>query len=304
MNTVKTTSPVEIVILTFQRDDILPTQAARLKLLHTKNPRFGVILIDNNADEIERSSFFNNGGYPFTVLQPNVNSGVAGGRNLGIKSSSSDILIFWDDDALVDSNFPIDQLIVQFSERPSLGVIAFRSINPLTGKIDKQEFPHTDKSRITSTLPFNTFRYIGVGHAIRRSAIDIAGWYDGSFFYGMEEFDESFRILDAGFEIIYDPKFSLEHHKHSSGRLIPRTKWINSYSNKLKVAYKNLPLRHNIAVAMVWFIFIAIKTKSLSAPIIGLGNFRRWIHTTKPKRKPIKKETLKYIKKCGGNPYV
>jgi len=293
-----------IIILTFRRDDILAAQASRLEALYEKYPIFDVVLIDNNADDKLREEFFVSGGYRCNVLQPGENAGVSGGRNHGIRASSADLLVFWDDDAIVDADFPLDQLVSKFAADPKLGALAFRSVNPSTGRIDPIEFPHTDKSRINETEPFQTFRYIGVGHAIRRSAIAKAGVYDETFFYGMEEFDQSFRILNAGYKIVYDPGFSLEHHKHQSGRILPRQRWVRSYSNKLKLAYKNLPVRYAIGVSIVWFLYITLKTRSITAPFEAISDYRKWLKLIRPQRSPITKSAISYIKDCGGNLYV
>ena len=293
-----------IIVLTFRRDDILQKQANRLNLLFQQYPIFNVLIVDNNADDKSRSAFFNNCQFEHDVVTTPVNLGVAGGRNLGISSSTSEILVFWDDDAIVEPDFPLDLIPDYFENSTELGALAFKSINPTTGKMDNYEFPHTNKRLINVTRPLETFRYIGVGHALRRSILNATDPYDETFFYGMEEFDLSYRIMNLGYKIIYDPRFALKHHRHESGRLDEKEKWVKSFTNKLKLAHKNLPLRHYSAVATIWFFYTIYKSRSIAAPLTAIRTYYRWLVDSKPKRSPIKQKTISYIKSCGGNLYV
>lgn len=297
-------SALTIVVLTYRRDDILDIQVDRLISLFREHPIFDVLLIDNNADNKNRRAYFENCQFKYRVVTTPKNLGVAGGRNLGIKNSTSDILVFWDDDAIVEPNFPLDLILEYFNRNSTLGAIAFKSINPNTGEIDNYEFPHTNKKLSDSTTPFDTFRYIGVGHALRRSILISVGMYDDTFFYGMEEFDLSYRLMDLGYRITYDPIFVLKHHRHDSGRLPENEKWAKSFANKLKVAHKNLPSHYYVSVAAVWFIYTIYKSRSLTAPFKAIGIFRIWLVQSKPNRSPIHQTTISYIKSCGGKLYV
>ncbi len=297
-------SSFTIVILTFKRDDILDTQASRLEQLFKREPIFNVVLVDNNADGTNRRQFFENGGYDFRLLRPENNLGVAGGRNLGLEAADTEYIVFWDDDAIVTESFSLSSLSELFESDVQLGVVAFRSFNPDTGKIDAAEFPHTNKSWRESEQPFYTFRFIGVGHAMRTSVFAMAGNYDTSFFYGMEEFDLAYRILDQNFKILYDPGFTLYHHKHQSGRLQSNEKWVRSYSNKLKLGFKNLPVLHLCGVAGIWFFYSAYKAKNITVPFMAIQDFLSWKRVNNSKRMPIGKSTLEYIKECGGRSFV
>lgn len=295
---------ITIVILTFKRDDILGTQASRLEQLYQSQPLFKVVIVDNNADGTCRGRFFEDKGYEFLVMRPEKNLGVAGGRNLGLSVVDTEFMVFWDDDAIVTGSFSLRLLVDLFRSDSQLGVVAFRSLNPGTGKIDAAEFPHTNKSLRESEQSFYTFRFIGVGHAMRTDILTKAGTYDVSFFYGMEEFDLAYRILNQDYKILYDPRFSLHHHKHSSGRLRSNEKWMRSYSNKLKLAFKNLPFRHVCAVASLWFFYSAFKARSLKVPFIAIQDFLVWKKLNNTKRLPIGKDALQYIKNCGGRSFV
>ena len=116
--------------------------------------------------------------------------------------------------------------------------------------------------------------------------------------------DLAYRILNQDYKILYDPRFSLHHHKHSSGRLRSNEKWMRSYSNKLKLAFKNLPFRHVCAVASLWFFYSAFKARSLKVPFIAIQDFLVWKKLNNTKRLPIGKDALQYIKNCGGRSFV
>lgn len=295
---------ISFVILTYKRDDILATQARSLADLYQKSPTFDVVLVDNNADGVDRGHFFNGYGFSSKVVAAEKNLGVAGGRNLGVQATSANYLVFIDDDAILRPEFPVHKISEHFEREPQLGAIAFKSINPHTGCVDAFEFPHTKKEWIDRDESFLTFRYIGVGHALRNDVLKHTGLYDESFFYGMEEFDLSYRLIDAGFQILYDPQFKLEHHRHMSGRLEPDELWKKAYANKLKLAFKNLPYPYCLSVSVVWFMFVCIKTRSLGVPIGSLKLFNEWRRQYTPERSPVNKDSIAYIHSCSGNMYV
>ena len=68
----------------------------------------------------------------------------------------------------------------------------------ITLEMQVNAFPHKNfSSYLRDQDFFQTYYYAGGAHAIRREVLDRTGNYPVDFFYGMEEYDLSYRILDA-----------------------------------------------------------------------------------------------------------
>lgn len=148
-----------IIIITYNRDDILEETLSHLyKVIGENLDECEVVFVDNNADKIDRSGYLK--AFPHAQYIPmDYNGGVTGGRNAGIKQSRGEYLIFIDDDAFLHSKKnPLDLIAEAFKEHPRVKILAHKSINYYTGKIDRNEFPHPDKSRDSD----QTFRPIDI----------------------------------------------------------------------------------------------------------------------------------------------
>mgnify|MGYP001206614452 CR=1 FL=1 len=294
------TERLSTVILTYRRDEALRRTLTRL--LEVLGPDGSqVVLVDNNADDIDRGVLlepFRDGTY---IRQP-VNTGVAEGRNRGIAASSGDVLLFLDDDALVvgGPEFSKD-LLGMFTGDPSLACVAFRS--HVGGETeDPAEFPHTDKGR-PRDVGFDTFRFIGVAHALRRTALSRAGRYCESFFYGMEEFDLSYRLLKLGYRIAYVPRFRVHHMKDDRGRLPAPAVVRRMYANKLAVGWMHLPWPTFIVSAGAWFVKTALDSRSPLTAVRAIGDFVAMVSHGQVNKRDPSTTLVKQIRHLGGTPW-
>jgi GT2 family glycosyltransferase len=289
---------LSLVLLTYRRDDALKATVSRISEVFG-GASFEIVLVDNNADGVDRSYLLE--GFDQAVyVNERYNMGVAGGRNKGISVATGDILLFLDDDALLE--VPADfanRLKALFEHDPKLGVVAFRSFVGAERIEDPIEFPHTDKS-MSRDAAFDTFRFIGVAHAIRRSLLDRTGLYCASFFYGMEEFDLSYRTLKLGYRIEFRPEFRVQHMKANTGRLPSSAVTRRMYANKLSVGWMHLPSRFFWACAAAWFVKTLLDSRNPLAPFRAIGDFLTMIsHGQLQKREPSG-ELVAEIRRLGG----
>lgn len=298
------TSPVRIstVVVSYRRDDALAETLDRLAELAANRDDHLMILVDNNADGMDRSGLLKRFGNAVYLRMPR-NEGVTGGRNAGIGAAKGDVVLFLDDDAYPEG--PADlyaSLLAAFDGDPSLGAIAFRSVVGENRIDDAAEFPHTDKSKRRNER-FETFRYIGVGHAVRRECFARLGGYRDEFFYGMEEFDMSFRLMNGGFRIVYDPSFMVHHRKQPSGRLKKADVVRRMYLNKLRVAWMHLPARLFAACSLAWTVKTVLDSRSLATFLSGAAEFMAWAASHRHLRSPVSGEVIARIRHLGGAPW-
>jgi GT2 family glycosyltransferase len=97
--------------------------------------------------------------------------------------------------------------------------VAFRIINYFTGVDDEMCWDYPDALRSQADQEFLATRFIGAGHAMRREAFIAAGEYDESLFFGGEERDLSYRILNLGYRIKYVPDLMVLHRADPEARV-------------------------------------------------------------------------------------
>lgn len=287
---------ISVIIITYNRKkELIDSFSSILK--QTINP-YEIIIIDNNSTDGTDEIFGLELSNPLLkYFRQNTNLGVAGGRNYGLKQASGDILVFIDDDALLEPKNALEKIISGFEKEPQIGVLAFKIINFYTKTIQREEFPHIDKS-LNSNKAFETTYYIGAGHAIRKEVFDKCGLYPDDFFYGMEELDLSFRIMEKGYKIIYYPEVVVWHKKSPLGRVTNSQKWMYTLRNRLIISYKYLPFREFFISTFIWTLKVLIRSKSFKATLDGIRLFFRDKESIL--RNPISQETLKKIKKLRG----
>lgn len=122
--------------------------------------------------------------------------------------------------------------------------------------------------------------FIGCGVAIRRRVFESLGGYDGAFGYYAEEYDLAAKMIRAGYEIRFDPRFRVEHRRSATGRDTDRIVE-NLVRNNGWVMQRYAP--ENIRAAQVRETrrrcrFIAEKESAMDGYARGLVALRRTLH--------------------------
>lgn len=217
-----------------------------------------VIVVNNASAEsyAEVKKFINSVLHiPFRYFDAPENLGVARGRNFAVQKGSAPILIMLDDDTVLQNKNCLVNLIKEFetpnTERPK-AIVSFKVLYYDTLQMQVNALPHKRYNEYKDKSFFETYYYAGGAHAIKREAIEKIGSYPDDFFYGMEEYDLSYRILDAGYSIVYSNKVVMLHKESPQGRKPKKEKLRMMWVNKSKVAYRYLPKRFFYSTAFMW----------------------------------------------------
>lgn len=297
---------LSVIIITYNRPDDLLRLLKNIAGQEEADRLLDRVVIIDNASTVSYKSvtdFIDLQKLPFHYIQSEENLGVARGRNKAISEVQSPVVITLDDDAYfkdTDALIKIDRLFgSEYALQNKVGVYCFKVFWRDTADIQQSAFPHKKFNKYRKKDKFLTSYYIGCAHAILLEAYDSAGNYPADFFYGMEEYDLGYRILDAGYKIAYDSSVSVAHFESPKGR-VPDVKKIQMlWVNKSKMAYRNLPYRYFISISVMWSLQFLKKW-----PFAWKWWFEGWkiifsIPRTE-KRKVVSKETLKYIREVGG----
>lgn len=251
--------PLSLVIITYNRPDDALDLARNIAGLEELDRWVEEVIFVNNRSTVSYRALeefiATHPGVPFRYSVAPENLGVSRGRNHAIGLSRAPYLVFLDDDALFRNADALRWIVPVFEggDRDRVvGIVAFKIYYASTGEMQVNVFPHKRFAQRRDWPHFDAGYFSGAAHAIRRTVFERVGLYPENFFYGMEEYDLSYRALDAGFSIRYDDRVTILHKESPAGRLTRPEKLRGMWVNKSKVAWKYLPMRFFWTTAFLW----------------------------------------------------
>jgi hypothetical protein len=210
-------------------------------LLAHVDRRHQVILVDNHSTEQDAREL----GRDFpsvTWVACQENGGFSRGNNAGAVRATGDILLFLNNDTLIQSDF-VAPLLRRFDESPRAGIVGPGLLNGdgsfqlSAGRLPTFVQEMFDKAiavaidsgnRTASRLVERQFArpklvgwVTGAALAIRRDVFDLVGGFEESYFMFFEDKDLCARVRRAGFEVWFDPASEIKHLRGASAN--PRT---------------------------------------------------------------------------------
>ena len=199
-----------------------------------------------------------NGGGPLEVpdgvrvVDSDVNLGVPGGRDLGVRMTVGAVVGFLDDDAELLG--PVSAIEEEFARDPRLGAVSLRLIDEM-GETSRRHVPRAGArgAEVGSDVAY----FLGGACALRREAYDDVGGYFTELFYGHEEIELAWRLIDAGWTIRYLADVEVYHPRTSVSRH-PRG-WYLTGRNRVWIARRTLPWPVAAVHVMVWLVLGAVR---------------------------------------------
>jgi GT2 family glycosyltransferase len=208
---------VDVVILSWFRGE--STLRAVNSVLRQVGVRPRVWIVDQGSDtatvSILREVAERHPDVHLTELSENV--GVPAGRNVAIALGDAPVVVGVDNDATLDGEYVLRDAVACFDADPALGAIAFRIRNARTGDDDPLSWVHPRFRSAEEAFP--AARFCGAAHALRRSAFEACGGYDGRLFFYWEETDLCRRMLENGYRIAYVPSLTALHDPGTEARV-------------------------------------------------------------------------------------
>ncbi len=202
---------VDVILLSWNRSKM--TLETVHNLLEQQGVNLKIWIVDQGSrpDELQflRDSTKDFSNVQITALEKNV--GVPAGRNIGTQLGKAPYTVSLDNDAIFESSNALKETVEIFEQNPKIGAISFRINNFYTNQDDELSWVYPKSLKLMKDQKFFTTRFVGCGHAIRRDVFEKAGGYDGDLFFCWEEIDISYRIINLGYEILYNPEISVLH---------------------------------------------------------------------------------------------
>lgn len=291
---------IAIIIITYNRPADMLALAMNIEKLSSKKELLEeVIIVNNNSTEsydAVKSFIQENPSTPFKYIESKENLGVSRGRNFAIDQSKAPILVLIDDDAEFQDTDALKRINEAVIENPHAGILAMKILYFQNSQFQLNAFPHKSFEKRKHLQSFETYYFAGCGNIIVKEAFDIAGPFPTDFFYGMEEYDLSYRILDAGYTIKYIANIVLLHKESPEGRQTKSDKLRGMWVNKTKVAWRYLPMPCYFTTAIMWSMFFLLNSKF---DLIGFINGWLAIVTIpfNEKRNKVSKLSQEYLNK-------
>jgi len=219
------------------------------------------------------------------------NLGVAGGRNAAAALAGGEALMFLDDDAILRPG-ALRRAVEALESASEVGAVALRVIDPVTGRTALWYQP--GDADVRGAEAFDASSFIGCGNLVRRSCFDrLNGFWDG-YFREMEEIDFSWRLVDLGLRIRYEPEAVVEHPERSKRHLR------HSAASNLLLVWRLLPaplaLRQTCC-KLVIFVLRALRHGELGELGRGMADALRGARRLRSERSPLSPATVLYLRR-------
>lgn len=233
-----THQPITVVVCTRDRVEML--KQALASILALDHPDLTVIVVDNAARTAATRDYVAGLDDPRIRLIVEPLPGLARARNAGLLAARTDIVAFTDDDVVVDHHW-LTGLTDGFARGDAVacvcGIVPSGEIRtPAQAYFDQRVgWARSCQPRVYRTdsppadvplFPFQVGIYgTGANFAVRRSVMFELGGFDealgvGAPTCGGEDLDMFFRVLHAGWQLVYEPSAVVWHrHRADSAAL-------------------------------------------------------------------------------------
>ena len=288
---------VSVVILTHNRKDLLRQSLSSCLALNW--PELEFIVVDNVSTDGTTEMLQEEFGSRVRVIRRTVDSPTAG-RNEGFRCAKGDFILSLDNDMLVLDPESIHKAVALFHQFPKVGLLTLRIAgvedpgsplrehwwHPVPFEIGKDRFCFTD--------------YFSEGALfIRASTFRDTGGYDEDYFACFESVDLAFRILRAGYDMLYVPTIGTVELQVSRHERKPAASATTTSYGKIWTAWKNCTLLRAIS-------FVGPRVLKDGVLSIQNGWFDLWFRAVREgiaapsmirrKRDPLPRSTWKRIR--------
>jgi GT2 family glycosyltransferase len=266
---------VSVIILNWNGKRHLERCLPSLRNTNYPSEKIELIVVDNKSSDGSKA-FVRNFFPEIIFLELDKNYGFTGGNNRGAEVAHGELLVFLNNDTLVDDNWLVELVKVAnndkqigicgskilFEERRNIVQYAGGFLNTLGGGVSP--FVYTEDTGMNDTKL--TGYVCGACLLIRRDVFEKLGGFDEDYFMYSDENDLCLRCWLLGYNVVYVPKSIVYHKGEGSiklrrqerglytqirdpppmlqGRLISDMRLYYSNRNSLSNIWKNLEPRN------------------------------------------------------------
>ncbi len=248
---------VSIIILNYNGGKII--RKCLESVYKQRYGNFEVIVVDNGSTDGSLTEISKK--FPkVKIVKSHKNLGFAQGNNFGYKKAKGDLILFLNNDKIVDRNF-LSPLVEKITSSSEIGAIqpkilqfpnkylidSVGSYFILTGFL--YHFGHNKKDQKKYNSESYIFSMKGACMLFKREVLKNTGLFDKDYFAYFEETDLCQRTWISGYKVLYLPSSKIYHMggetvKNISGSFIQ----YHSYKNRIYTYLKNLDAKTIIKI--------------------------------------------------------
>lgn len=210
---------VDVVLLSWNRSKLTIETIKSILTQKGVAPKIWIVDQGSHKEELQTLKEFTSLYSDIFLTELEHNIGVPGGRNVGTRQGSARYTVSIDNDAVFESDDSLKKVVDFFESDPQVGAVSFRIKNFYSRDDDELSWVFPKRLKENRDSSFITTRFSGCGHAIRRDVFEDSGGYDDQLFFYWEEVDISYRIINAGLKIVYNPDISVLHKVSPEARV-------------------------------------------------------------------------------------
>jgi mycofactocin system glycosyltransferase len=231
-----------------------------------------IIVVDDGSEDATPRVL---SGLPVKAILRTSRSGAAACRNVGWQAAKSELIAFTDSDCRADAGW-LKELVERMSTHKADAIGGLVKSAGTGSRIDRYEavrsplYSGKHEKEITSESAISYLPTCNL--VIKREVLEYVSGFDLAFPLAVgEDVDLVWRIVDAGFKVLYTPAGTIVHnHRESLKQFVIRRA---QYAASEAQLVRKHPLRGRLIVLPVpqilFLIFVAIGI--VYEPVIGLG---------------------------------
>ncbi len=269
---------VSIIIVNWNGKEFLPACLDSLKKITYKN--FEVILVDNGSTDGSAEEAAKHCLKPL-VIKNGANLGFAEGNNIGASLAKGKFLLLLNNDTEVKPDF-LNHLVETLESSKKNAVVQPKIILTSVWKLQAGGsfltssgflfhlgfFKDPDDPKYNQEMKI--FSANGACMLIRKDIIGKVGLFDPDFFAYFEESDFCWRVILAGYNVVYCPKSVILHKgRQTSKRVSYSLTQYLSFKNRLSSILINLSGKEMISMLPLHIIYSGIQ----AVGFLAMGKF-------------------------------
>jgi cellulose synthase/poly-beta-1,6-N-acetylglucosamine synthase-like glycosyltransferase len=243
----------------------------------TAKPKVSIIIPSRTGEVsrpmggIEQQTFHD---YEIQIVQGV--SPVASARNLGVRRTRSDILLFIDDDAILGQDHILRRMVDLLENDPRIAVVgisqqvppdASRFQRAVASQVPRCSYPIVSDDQV-SNPPLDRFGFTAITTlccAVRRTVFEEVGGFDEDLPSG-EDTDFFYRIRRCGYDLVVAANCSVYHSPPTSLRALVRKSFWYGMGHALE-AYMSPERRMDILPLNRWYGQLGLVAAILGFPV-------------------------------------
>ena len=232
-----------------------------------------------------------------------VDRGIPAGRNAGVPHVAGDLLFFLDDDARLASQATLAELEREFGADPSLGAVQLR-VDASDGRPPLREWHPRLRGDRSQTGEITALWEGAV--AIRRSVFEAAGGWPEAFRFVHEGVDLAWRVMDAGFRVVYRGDLACLHPTPDPHAPPARHGYSHFFGarNRVWLARRHLPIPLAVPFVATFALRTIPRMRSGTDVRRALRGYRAGLRDDPGPRRPLRARTIWRMTRAGRPPVI